>query len=209
MSTPTRGLADQEDIGRAVHLAGHHDLLLVAAREVARGKARVRRANVVAFHLLGAVGLDGGVVRQEAGVVFRVVVIAEGHVFPRLEGHDQAFVLPVLGHVAEAARAAGLAVGMLAGDVDLLVSQRHGAALRGDHAAEDLQQFGLPVAGNPRDAEDLARPDLEGHALHPFHPVAHDAQVVDLQHHVAGVGGGLFHAEEHLAPHHHLGQFRR
>jgi hypothetical protein len=48
MSTPRRGLADEEEVGAALDLARDHDLLLVATREALRGKERVRRAHVEA-----------------------------------------------------------------------------------------------------------------------------------------------------------------
>jgi hypothetical protein len=87
-------------------------------------------------------------------------VIAEGHVFPGHEIHDQAKMLAVLGHMGDAARAAGLAVGIFAGQVK--ISRRSADRSRAArNAAQHLQQLGLPVARNPGNAQDLARADRQ------------------------------------------------
>ncbi len=102
-----RRLADQQQVGVALDLAGQHDFLLVAARKIlgrqASGWAGARRSAPSCARDRPS---DGGVVHQAAVLlVLRVVVIAEGHVFPGLEIHDQTFALAVLGHMGDAAGA--------------------------------------------------------------------------------------------------------
>ncbi len=93
------------------------------------------------------------------------------------------------------------------GQVEFLAVQPDMAGAAGD-AAEDGQKFRLPVARHAGDAENLTRADVEGHALQPLDLVGvHDAQVLDLQHHLAGFGRRLGDVEKHLPPDHHLGQF--
>ncbi len=109
----------------------------------------------------------------------------------------------------DAARAPRLGVGVFSGDVDGLVEQGHAAARGPDHAAQHLEQFGLAIASDARDAKNFAAPDLEGHALEPVHAAAPHAQILDLEDHIAGFGGRLVDLQQHLAAHHHLGQFGR
>ena len=115
--------------------------------------------------------------------------------------------MAVLGHMADAALApvasivAAFQIQHLPLDLDLP------AAGLGD-AAQHLQQRGLPVARNPRDAQDLARAQIQRDGFQPLHalPVGH-GQIAHLQQHFARRRRCLVHAQQHAAPHHQLCQF--
>ena len=201
-----RRLADQQQVGVPLDLAGKHDLLLVPAREVLGGQFRVRRAHIKALHLAFRILADGGVVHQDAGAECRIVVIAEGHVLPSGKIHNQAFALPVFGDMGNAARTARLPVRQLARQVQRFAV--HGDAARAiGIAAKNFQQLGLSLARNPRNAQYLSRPNLQINALQPLDAfiIAH-AQALDVKHHVAGFGGGFVHPQQNLAAHHQLCQ---
>ena len=77
-------------------------------------------------------------------------------------------------------------------------------------AAQNLQQFRLPVAGDPGNPQDLATANLETDALQPLDTIlVGDAQVLDLKHLAIGRGRRLAHAQKYLAADHHLGQLFR
>ena len=168
---------------------------------------RMGRADVEALHLFCRVAPDRGIVHQHRVLlVFRVVVIAEGHVLPGLEVEDQPFALAVFRHMRDAARAAGLAVGIAPRQVDLVAVDAD-RARRPLVAAEHFEELRLPVAGDAGDAHDLARRDVETDALQPLDPgVVLDAQVLDLEHSGADARRCLVDAEQDLAAHHQLGQ---
>ena len=74
----------------------------------------------------------------------------------------------------------------------------------GDHLGELL----LSVAGNARDAQNLALMDREGDALQRRQSLlVAGVDVVQLQDGIPGRHRRLVQAEEHLAPHHQPGQF--
>ena len=87
-------------------------------------------------------------------------MIAENHILPGHEIHDQTFGLPILWHMGDAAIAPRLTIGMRAGQVDLVAIHSDGAG-RGLVAAQNLQQFRLAVAGHARNAQYLARLHLK------------------------------------------------
>ena len=201
-------LTDQQQRGLFLDLARNDDLLLVAAREVAGGQVWVRRTHVEILHQPGGAGPDRGVVHQRAGLVFRVAVMTEDGVFPGGEIHDQPLDLPVLGDVADARAPPRRGV---------RPGQRQRRPVQADRAgdlgagvgitAQDLHQLGLAVAADPGDAQDLARAHGQVDAAQPFHPgPVHHPQAGDFQHRGAGPGRRLVHAQQHLAPHHQLGQ---
>ncbi len=70
-----------------------------------------------------------------------------------------------------------------------------------------LEQLRLAVAGDARDADDLAGAHLEADALDPGHTgaIAH-AQAFDLEHGCAGPSRRLLDPEQDLAPDHQLGE---
>jgi hypothetical protein len=151
------------------------------------------------FSIFPSVSAQGVIVHeQRVLLVGGVVVIAEGHVLPGGEVHDQAKMVAVLGHMGDAGVARRLAVGPLAGQGICAALQHLPRPVAACRPA--LQQFGLAVAGDAGDAEDLAGADLEADALQPLDLVfvAHP-QVPDLQHDLARAGGALLDLQQHLA----------
>ena len=205
---PTRRLADQQQVGVALDLAGDHDLLLVAAREILGRQIRVRRAHVETLDLAHGVGADRGIVHHQPVLEFGRVVIAEGHVFPGGEIHDQPLDLTVLGDMADAGMTPRPCVRAFQGQ-GLALQRNLAGKLRAGFgiAAQYLQQLRLAVSGDAGDADDLAGADVQIDAAQPLDAVGIDhAQAAHLQHRGAGPGGGLVDAQQHLAPDHQLGQ---
>ena len=204
---PPRRLADQQQVGVALDLARHHQFLLVAAGKRFGGQGGRGRAHVKTLHLAGAIGADRVVVHEQPrALVFRRVVIAEGHVFPGGEIHDQAQILTVFGHMRDAARPTRLAIRRLAGQIKTFAVQPHHAGAMGN-AAQHFQEFRLAISGHPGNPQNLARADMKADAFQALDVlIVTQPQVFDLQHHAAGPGGALLDLEQHLAPHHQLGQ---
>src|ERR1019366_10782151 len=75
------------------------------------------------------------------------------------------------------------------------------------NASQRLDQFGLPVALDSREGDDLTGVDVEGHAVHRRQTavVAYD-EVANLHHRVARSAGLLFYGQDHVAAHHHRRQ---
>ena len=88
-----------------------------------------------------------------------------------------------------------------------LAVQRDLARGGGPQPHQRLAQLGLPVALHPGHAQDLARPDLEGHPVHPDPAglVGH-GQVGHVEHHVAGLGRLLADPELHVPADHERGE---
>lgn len=139
-------------------------------------------------------------------------MIAEGHVFPGGEIHDQPLGLAVLGDMADAGATARAAIGAGPRNRQRLAVQADFArnlAARLGKAAQDLQQLGLAVAGDAGDAQDLAGADGQVDAAQPLDLVAiKHAQAADFQHGGAGPGRGLVHPQQDLAPDHQFGKLR-
>ena len=117
--------------------------------------------------------------------------------------------MAILGHMADAERAhrpsgsRSAAGGARAVDEDFAARERANAGQR-------LEQFGLAVAGDARDAEDLARPQIERDVVEARDAaiVAH-GEVARLQHDCAGMRGPFVDLQDDLAPDHRVGEFGR
>lgn len=141
------------------------------------------------FHFRDGVGTQGVVVHEERVLlILRIVVIAEGDVFQAVKSMIQAKVL-VFGHMGDPRSAARLAVVGRACNGQRLALEDDGAFRIGD-ATERLEQFGLAIACNARDAKDLASADFKADALKTLDLVfVDDAEVFDRDHDLAGRGG--------------------
>ena len=155
-----RRLADDQHLRIALDLAGHDDLLLVAAGEIGGLQPGVRRADVVFLDLLRrhpcAMASRS---RKRAAAVFRIAVVAEDRVLVFLELQDQAHVVAVLRNMGEAELAQS------APDRPCRSACRAGRISPGRRladAGDRFEQFGLAVAGDAGDADDLAGADVEG-----------------------------------------------
>ena len=136
-------------------------------------------ADVELLHPLGRVAGDGAQVEVDARGERRLVVGVEDHVVGHREGADQAVFLPVLGDVGDARvqPLPGRGVGEVA------AVQPHVAGRDRPQPDQRLAQLGLPVALHARQAEDLARADLERHPVHPDPAgLVRDGQVLDVEH---------------------------
>ena len=95
-----RRLADQQNIGVVLNIAGQNDLLLVAAGKALGIQARIGGADVKPFHLADGVVEHSRLIHQAASAdIFRLVMIAKGHVLPSGEIHDQAQMVTVFGYM--------------------------------------------------------------------------------------------------------------
>ncbi len=81
------------------------------------------------------------------------------------------------------------------------------AGMRLADAGNRFQQFGLAVAGDTGNADDLAGADIEGDVVdHDDAAVVLDREVADRQHDLAGIGLALLNAQQDAAANHQLGQ---
>jgi hypothetical protein len=165
-----------------------------------------RGADVVALHQVAGLLVDlPGLADEPAGEGL-VGVGVEHQVVGDGERLDHAVLVAVLGHVAHAPLVdlAGVQTG------DVLTVELDGAGLLGPHAGDGLDQLALAVALHARHAEDLARPHVEGQALHRgVTPVVGHHQVTDPQLGLGGRGRRLLDVEQDLAAHHQRRQRRR
>ena len=126
------------------------------------------------------------------------------HVVGHGEGTYQTVFLPVLRDVGHAGPEplGGRGVGQV------LAAQRDPPRGGGPQPHQRLAQLGLPVALHPGHAQDLARPDLEGHPVHPDPAglVGH-GQVGHVEDHLAGLGRLLADPQLHIPADHQGGEF--
>jgi hypothetical protein len=93
------------------------------------------------------------------------------------------------------------------GRIDLAATDFHLAAGRQPDAGQDLQQFGLAIAGNAGDAHDLPRLHLERDVVEQTNAAAIDQRQVPCgEHRLARPRRRLVEIEAHLAADHQLGE---
>ena len=108
--------------------------------------------------------------------------------------------------MGNAARTARLPIGMFARQIDGVPVQVDLARAFGN-AAEDLQQFGLAVPGNTRDAQNFACAHREGDVLQALNAIfIRDGQVLDLKDCLSGRCRLLVHAQKNFPAHHQFCQ---
>ena len=196
-------LAGHQHLVLPAEFPGQDDLLLVAAGQRAHRRVRRLGADVELLHPFGRVAGDGAQVQVDARGERRPVVAVQDHVVGHREGADQPVFLPVLGDVGDP-RVQPLP-GRAVGEVAAVQPDVPG----GDRPQPEqrLAQLGLPVALHARQAEDLARADLERHPVHPDPAgLVRDRQVLDVEHHVAGLGRVLADRQLHVPADHHRGE---
>lgn len=167
------GVGGDQQLGVVAHLAADDQLLLVAAGERGGGDPDAGRADVVLAHDALGVGARGLEVEEGALAVGPLGDVTQHAVLPERRVQEKAVPVPVLGDDGHAVLAA-LARGRT-GDVRAVERER--ALVEGAHAHDGVDEFGLAVALDARDAEHFALVDGEGDA------VEHGA------HHTVGVGG--------------------
>ena len=160
---PARGLHGDKQRLFSVQLAGDDCLLLVAARHGAhRGDRALSAADIKALNQLVCIFAHG--VKADEAVVLKLLLTEtlKHNVFFERVAEYKSVLVPVGGDVRHArVRTAA----------DALV--RDLPAAEGDVAPGDareprqpLDKLALPVAVDARDAEDLARADIEADILH-------------------------------------------
>src|SRR5499426_1415688 len=188
---------------------GEHDLLLVAAGDRRRRQHAVAGADVVLGHLALEARSHRRAVQADRPVVGGLAVVAEDRALLRNERNDQPHPMPILGHVGEPQppQAPRRASGRVAERRSL---EANLSGLHRPDAGEGLEELGLAVAGHSGDADDLAPPHHEAHALDALHaePVL-DHEVFHLEHGLAGARRRLVDAQDHLAADHQLGELLR
>ncbi len=128
----------------------------------------------------------------------------EHHVVGHGEGADQPVFLPVLRDVGQA----GPQPLGRRGVGQVMAASVTRPAAGGPQPHQRLAQLGLPVALHPGHAQDLARPDTEGHPVHPDPAglVGH-GQVGHVEDHLAGLGRLLADPQLHVPADHQRGEF--
>ena len=199
------GLHRNQQLGVFVDLAGDDGFLLVAARHAARdGDAALAAAHVVLFDQTVRVGAHGRLLDEAMVLELRLPVALQHHVFLQRVVQHKAVLVAVFGDMAHAVLRA-LADG---GVGDVRAAQRDAAAAGLFKAGQAVDELGLAVALDARQADDLARAHREADAAHGVflvHAAGH-RQTADLQHRFAGLGRGFFDGKLHVAADHHAGE---
>ena len=131
-------------------------------------------------------------------------VLVEPDVLGEREVEDEPSPLPVFGDVPDALVEA---LARVESRVTSSPAMRTTPALGLRQARERVDQLGLTVAVDAREADDLSRAHLERDASHGRQAaLVEDVQVLHLEQRLARLGRLLVHAEEHFASDHQLGQ---
>ena len=194
---------DQRKI--AVNLAGDDGLLLVAAGHAAgHGDRALTGAHVVLLNQ--ALGILANLVEADEAAPLEagLIILLQHHVLLQGVIQDQAVLVAVLRDVAHARRAARADGGV--GDVP--AAERHAARGNLFKTRQRVNQLGLAVAVDARDAQDLALARGKAHVLDGVLLVqlAGDVQVLHLQHRLGGMGLALLHLQLHRTADHHAAQ---
>ena len=156
-----RGLLRDEYGGFVVEFASHHDLLEVSAGEGSDGRARGGDLHPEACDqplgvLHQALATQQAVLEQGGGAV-----VTHREVRRRIgggRGSDTVAVFRYVGHP-------GVASLEHTGSRDIGVTDDHGAIGGAAHAHDGLGELGLSVAGDSRDADDLALVNGQAHVV--------------------------------------------
>src|SRR5438552_4437633 len=109
-------LGDHDELGPLGELASEHDLLLIAAREIADDGLRAGGTDVVLRGKASTVPEDRDGIEHARAGVWGTVLLAEDEIVGDAEREDEALEVPVLRHVRDPPRASAL--GVVLGDVD-------------------------------------------------------------------------------------------
>jgi hypothetical protein len=200
------GLPHHEHIGVLFHLARQNDLLLVATGEIGGLEPWIGRPDVERLHPLGRLCSRRGDVEYGAAAISGIVLIAEDTVLPFLKLNHQALGLTILGNMGEAGQPGAMRA--------IITLERQDVAIEHDvarllvaHAGNGLKQFGLTVARNAGNADDLAGPHGKAHILDAHHlEVVGDHEVLDLEQRFPRMRRSLFDTQQDAAADHQLGE---
>jgi len=176
-----RGRGDDERARLAGELAADHDLLEVAAREVAGLRLRPRRLDRIAGDQRGGALEDAGAPQERPGAHVGVAVGLEDDVRGDREARRDSRPQPVLGHVRDAVGNCVARVARAQRDA----RDRHVSGRQRPQPGERLGELALAVAGDAGDADDLAAAHRERDAAQRGQTaVALGVQVVGLEYHL-------------------------
>lgn len=188
ISTPRVGWPISRAFWVALDLAGDDDLLLVAAGEIGGLQPRIRRADIVFLDLLDGILAHGVEIEHAAAPVFAVAMIAEHGILIFLELEDEAHVMAIFRNMSKAKVTEGCGIGV----ADRLAVQKDFARSRLADTGDRLQQFGLAVARNTGNADDLAGADIEGDIVdHGDTTAVLDGEIAHREQDFARIGGAL------------------
>ena len=169
-SRPRVGCAAISTFGSRVDLAREHDLLLVAAGERRRARLRAAAAHV---ELLQQPSCTRDEAAREEPAELRVglvAVVVQRDVLGERELEHEPAPLPVLGDVPEPRVERARASAPVTSSPPTRDRARSALA----QAGERVDQLGLAVAVDARDADDLAGAHLERDAAHALEPAVVD-----------------------------------
>ena len=200
------GLYRHQQLGILIDLTGDDSLLLVAAGHTAGdGNRPLTAAHVVLLDQTLRVLADI-VSPQESGSIgeFRFKIPLQHQiVLQRIVQHKTVFVaiLRDVGHTHDTTLANGCA-----GDV--LAAHGYLAGYQRLKTRQTIDKFGLTVAVDTGDADDLALAYLQRYVLNSVILVNLTGyrHVLHIQDYIAGLPGLLLHMEIDIAAHHHGGQ---
>ena len=198
-----RRVGGEEEIARLREFARHDDLLLVAARELPRGREWPARADVEGLEHAVRICADGGAIESRARAERRFAVAAEDEVVgQRVIEHE-----PALQAIGRHMRDTALLDGAWGEAAQVQAGVLHGPLDDASQPGQRLDELVLPVALDARHAHDLPAAHRQGKAAHGGQAaVVLDLEVRDLEHGRAGTRGPLRHLEEHGPADHELRQ---
>ncbi len=139
----------------------------------------------------------------------RVTMVAKNSIFPGHKVHDQTFALAILWHMSNAIGPPGLPVTVCARQIQGGTIDFH-RTCGGLIATQNFQQFRLPIARHPGDAQNFSGTQREAHILQPRDPgIIHYIQAGDLQHLMFGLRWRFIHPQQNLPPNHQFRQIFR
>src|SRR5688572_23041203 len=172
-----RRLDRDQQARRRIDLAGQDEPLQVAARQDAHGRVERRRGDLVGALQRPRLRAGGSVIEKWAAGDRGLSEAPHDQVVDEREIGCAADAGPVLGDVADARfdrRANGSRCDVAAAD--------HDSPRARPQARDDLRELRLPIAGDGRDPDDLARMDLERHVADGGEPaVVEGAHILDGQ----------------------------
>src|SRR5439155_24256919 len=150
-------LVEHEEAQVARELPGDDDLLLVTAGKRRRAHVGRRSPDIERLDALLRHPADRVVVAQDAVGVGSAIVAGQDEVIGEREGEDDPETLAIGWHIADSSGIDGPALP----SCDIPAVEDDPAAGGSAQADERLHELVLAIAGHARDAQDLARADLE------------------------------------------------
>src|SRR5437764_941267 len=204
---PARRLCGDDELrrGSSLELARGDELLLVAAREVACPRERIRRAHVEGADQLRRLASPAGAIDERTARMGRIAMPSQREVL--LAGERQAESAParVVGQMDHSAAACGE---RRPRPTFLAVQAEHTG--RGAKPAERFDELGLPVALDSGHPEDLAARHRQGRAAKTAASLPAAAQVDAFEPRRARCGkGSRRRGNRRRASHHRSGKFLR